>query len=45
MNCRTALAHKFRIKLGFKQNDVILTKEQSVLTQSMSLFERKNMQR
>ena len=31
MVCRTAAAHKL-IKLVFKQYDVILTKEQSVLT-------------
>ena len=30
-NCGKA-AHKFRIKSGFKQYDVILTKEQSLLT-------------
>ena len=30
MDCRTA-AHKFRTRLGFKQCDVILTKEQLVL--------------
>ena len=26
MDCRTTSAHKFRTKLGFKQYDVILTK-------------------
>ena len=36
MNCRTKLAHKFRIRLGFEQYDVILTKEQSVLTRISS---------
>ena len=34
MDCRTTSAHKAR--LGFKQDDVILTKEQSVLTKIMS---------
>ena len=28
MECRTTMAHKFRTRLGFKQPDVILTKEQ-----------------
>ena len=32
MDCRTTSAHKFKIRLGFKQYNVILTKEQSVLT-------------
>ena len=32
MDSRTAMAHKFRTRLGFKQYNVILTKEQSVLT-------------
>ena len=27
MDCRTTSAHKFRTRLGFKQYDVILTKE------------------
>ena len=36
MDCRTTSAHKFRTRLGFKQYDVILTKEQSVLTKIMS---------
>ena len=44
MDCRTTLTHKFRTRLGFKQYDVILTKEQSVLTKIMSLFEGENMQ-
>ena len=42
MDCRTTSAHKFRTRLGFKQYDVILTKEQSVLTRIMSSFEGKN---
>ena len=28
MDCITSLAHKFRTRLGFKQYNVILTKEQ-----------------
>ena len=39
MDCRTTLAHKFRTWLGFKQYDVILTKEQSVVTKIMISFE------
>ena len=31
MDCRTTLAHKFRTRLRFKQDHVILTKEQSLL--------------
>ena len=44
MNCKTTLSHKFRARLGFKQCDVILTKEQSVLTKIMSSFEGDDMQ-
>ena len=44
MNCRTTSAHKFRTKLGFKQYNVILTKEQSVLTKIMSSFQGEKMQ-
>ena len=36
MDCRKTPAHKFRRRLRFKQYDVILTKEQSVLTKIMS---------
>ena len=32
MDFRTTPAHKFRTRLGFKQYDVILTKEKSILT-------------
>ena len=39
-----ASAHKFKTRLGFKQYDVILTKEQSVLTRIRSSFEGENMQ-
>ena len=37
-------AHKFRTRLGFKQYDIILTKEQSVLTQIMNSLEGENIQ-
>ena len=39
MDCRIISAQKFRTRLGFAQFDVILTKEQSVLTKIMSSFE------
>ena len=41
---RTTSAHKFRTRLGCKQYDVILTKEQSELAKIMSSFEGENMQ-
>ena len=44
MDCETTVTNKFRKRLGFKQYDVILTKEQSVITKIMSLFEGENMQ-
>ena len=44
MDCITTSAHKFRTKLGFKQYDIILAKEQSVLTKMMSSFVGENMQ-
>ena len=44
MDCRRTAVHKFRTRLGFKQYDIILTKEQSVLTKIMSSFEEENMQ-
>ena len=44
MCCRTTSAHKFRARFGFKQYDVIFTKEQSVLTKIIGSFERENMQ-
>ena len=44
MNFRTTSAHKFRTRLEFKQYDVILTKEQSMLTKIMSSLEGENMQ-
>ena len=41
MDCVTTAVHEFRSKLGFKQYDVILTKDQLVLTKI--LFKAKNM--
>ena len=36
MDCRATLANKFMTRLGFKQNDFILTKEQPVVTKTTS---------
>ena len=44
INCRTTSAHKFRTRLGFKQYDVILTKEKSMQAKLMSSIETENMQ-
>ena len=44
MDCRTTSAQKFKKRLGFKQYDVILAKEQSVLTKIMSSFKGENFQ-
>ena len=44
MDCRTTSAYKFRTRLGFKWYNVILIKEQSVLTEIISLFEGENNQ-
>ena len=44
MDCRTRAVHKSIIRLMLKQFDVILTKEQSVLTKIKSSFKGKNMQ-
>ena len=38
MTCRRIPAEKARTKLGFNQNDVILKKEQSMLTKIMSSY-------
>lgn len=43
MDRRTTSPHKFGTKLGFKQYDVILTKQQSALTIMMSLLQGENM--
>ena len=42
MGCRTTAAHKFRTRLEFKQYDVILIKEQSVLTKTKRSFKGEN---
>ena len=44
MDCRTTAAYKFSTRLVFKQYDIILTKEQSVLTKIMGSFEGEIMQ-
>ena len=44
MDCRTTAAHKFRTRLWFKQYDVMLAKEQSVVTKIKSSFDGENMQ-
>ena len=44
MDCRITSTHKFKTRLGFKQYDVILAKEQSVLRKIISLFEGEIMQ-
>ena len=43
MDCRTTTTHKFKIRLKFKQYNVILAKEQSVLTKMMISTEGENM--
>ena len=45
MGCRATLVHEFRTRWGFKQCDVNLTKEQSLLTKIFHSFEGGNMQR
>ena len=44
MNFAATSAHKFRTILRFKQRDVILTKEQLVLTKIISSFGGENVQ-
>ena len=39
MDCRTPTAIEFRAKSGFNQHDLIMSKEQSVLTKIMKVFE------
>ena len=39
IDCRVTSAHPFKKRLGFKQYDVVLTKEQSVLPRIISLLE------
>ena len=43
-NCRTTSVYKFKTRLGFKHYDVILTKEQSLVTRIINSFEGENMQ-
>ena len=43
MDCGTTVAHKFRARLALKQNDVILTKEQSVVAKIKDSFGGQNM--
>ena len=38
IDCRIPTAIEFRSKLGFKQHDIIMTKEQSVLKKIMKAF-------
>ena len=40
MDCRTPTAITFITKLGFNQHDLIMTKEQSVLTKTIKAFSR-----
>ena len=44
MDCRTTAAQELKIRLGFNQYDIILTKEQTVLTKIKSSFEGDNLQ-
>ena len=44
MDCGATMTHQFRTRLGLKQFDVILVKEQSLLTKIISSSEGKNMQ-
>ena len=43
MHCNTATVTKLRSKLGLNQNDITLTKEQSVLKSIMNAFEGESM--
>ena len=38
MDCRTTLAVNFKFKLGFNQHDPVMTQEQSVLSEIVTLF-------
>ena len=40
MDCRTPTAITFSTKLGFNQHDLMMTKEQSVLTKTIKSFSR-----
>ena len=41
MGCRTPAAIKFSTNLGFNQHELIMTKEQSVLTRITKVFASK----
>ena len=40
MDCRTPIVVEFRFKLGLSQDNIIMTKEQSVLTKIMKVFSK-----
>ena len=44
MDCRTTYSHNFRTRLVFQQYDVILTKEQQLVTKTISSFKGEDMQ-
>ena len=44
MDCKTTWPHERRTRLVLKKYDVILTKEKSVLTKTISLFKGRNME-
>ena len=46
MNCRVSASEaiKFRSELAFKQHDIVLSKEQSVLSKILELFSNGKMQ-
>ena len=44
LDFRITAAHRFRIRLGFKQFDVVFTKEQSVVSKIKIPFEVENIQ-
>lgn len=44
MDCRSITAYTFRTRVKFKQDDVVLTKEQLVLTKIKISLEVENMQ-
>ena len=44
MDCKTTWPHERRTRLVFKKYDVILTKEKSVLTKTISPFKGRNME-
>ena len=43
MDCRTAKAIEFRLKLGFHPLDLIMTKEQSIISKIMKVFAKEKM--